>query len=840
MTVRTIDEIFRDFVTDGVPASGPFNPHKPDIRDTLKALTEGSENFPDNRVIRLNNADEGTANNIVVTASVAIPAAAYQVLYILNVTQENTGPVTVSGAINRDLVTNLSQPIAPGYLIPGMALLCIDTGTELRLLSYGDAEAILAAAEEAADRAEDAAAAAEAAAGGLLSNFASRSEVVITNIPALVSYLRTAGYYAPGDGGGALYKRALTEPTHAGKIQSADGAWWEYVIEGSIVAAQFGVGIGSNDHAAATTALFDFANGREVVFQPGTYNYSSPYTAPVGSRAFFPGAPGNSVVYSANRISGLTRRYNYRREGTKGTSWQEAKPRLGSISEAADVYFLDSFQKQWSVSPTYWQWSDYESGVHKEWNQNSDVSPNGWPQASFVGSAVSMPGNKDFPAGMHMLGFTMGNGGSVWGWNSIVGNNTDVQVAGGSPRFLCGGEIDMQPSQGSDLTSSQGAGLLVNSFWTHVPFAAIAIAGDAGGAWKQGVWVTGIQSNGAILATAPGLSCLSGIDLSEASFSGAAIAIRNDDPILFKTSGGTNGSFIEGDGAGNLHVRLAQPNTSMKVHASNDDDNVEVFSVETMSSTFQGPVLRTANGAAPNTAAAAIWTRANNTTNRSINAGGTINASGADYAEYEYKSDDCATIEKGQIVGFTNDGHLTDKFSEAISFAVKSTRPNLVGGDTWMEHLGERPVEPKFRKTVVWNGGTKPVYTRVRPHDETDKLMEKWQANYDKYLTEEAAELQTFLDGEYAEWQKANAEYELRLEAARSKVDRIAYCGKVPVNIFGASVGQHVIPSEGEGDTISVVLVNDDSITFEQYKLSIGRVRRILPDGRAEIVVKPI
>lgn len=159
MTVRTIDEIFRDFVIDGVPASGPFHPYKPDLRDTLKALLEGISTFPDNRVIRLNNANEGTANNIVVTASVAIPAAAYQVLYILNVTQENTGPVTVSGAINRDLVTNTSRPIEPGYLKPGMALLSIDTGTQLRLLSYGDAEAILAAAEAAAERAEDAAAA---------------------------------------------------------------------------------------------------------------------------------------------------------------------------------------------------------------------------------------------------------------------------------------------------------------------------------------------------------------------------------------------------------------------------------------------------------------------------------------------------------------------------------------------------------------------------------------------------------------------------------------------------------------------------------------------------------
>ena len=78
-------------------------------------------------------------------------------LYILNVTQENTGPVTVSGAINRALVTNTNRPIETGYLKPGMALLCIDTGTELRLLSYGDAEAILAAAEGAANRAETAA-----------------------------------------------------------------------------------------------------------------------------------------------------------------------------------------------------------------------------------------------------------------------------------------------------------------------------------------------------------------------------------------------------------------------------------------------------------------------------------------------------------------------------------------------------------------------------------------------------------------------------------------------------------------------------------------------------------
>lgn len=273
MTVRTIDEIFRDFVTDGVPASGPFNPHKPDIRDTLKALTEGSDNFPDNRVIRLNNADEGTANNIVVTASVAIPAAAYQVLYILNVTQENTGPVTVSGAINRALVTNINQPVPAGYLTPGMALLCIDTGTVLRLLSYGDAEAIQAAAEAAADRAEDAAAAAEAAVGGQLSNFDSRASVAAANILPLVSYVRTAGYSIAGDGGAALYKRASSEPTHAGKVQSADGAWWE-LSDQTLNVKMFGAkGDGTTDDWQAITNAIEYCR--------------QTYTPP-SSRPFYP------------------------------------------------------------------------------------------------------------------------------------------------------------------------------------------------------------------------------------------------------------------------------------------------------------------------------------------------------------------------------------------------------------------------------------------------------------------------------------------------------------------------------------------------------------------------
>ena len=68
---------------------------------------------------------------------------------------------------------------------------------------------------------------------------------------------------------------------------------------------------------------------------------------------------------------------------------------------------------------------------------------------------------------------------------------------------------------------------------------------------------------------------------------------------------------------------------------------------------------------------------------RSISAGGTINASGADYAEYMKKADSCGTIAKGDVCGVDSTGKLTDVFNNSISFVIKSTDPSYVGGDTW-------------------------------------------------------------------------------------------------------------------------------------------------------------
>jgi len=102
-----------------------------------------------------------------------------------------------------------------------------------------------------------------------------------------------------------------------------------------------------------------------------------------------------------------------------------------------------------------------------------------------------------------------------------------------------------------------------------------------------------------------------------------------------------------------------------------------------------------------NTAACAIKVTRNGSNSRSINASGTINASGADYAEYMKKSDGCGTINKGDVCGVDVTGKLTDVFSDSKSFVIKSTNPSYVGADNWGSkdlELSEEELEAERQK----------------------------------------------------------------------------------------------------------------------------------------------
>jgi hypothetical protein len=167
-----------------------------------------------------------------------------------------------------------------------------------------------------------------------------------------------------------------------------------------------------------------------------------------------------------------------------------------------------------------------------------------------------------------------------------------------------------------------------------------------------------------------------------------------------------------------------------------------------------------------NTAVAALWVGRASANGRGLNAGGTINANGSDYAEYMTKAGDF-TVSKGDVVGINADGRLTNVFADAVSFVVKSTDPSYVGGDKW----------------------------------------------------------------------GADVEDSDELEARRQTVDRIAFCGQVPVNVTGAIAGQYIIPVDNNGSIKGEAVSNP---TFDQYKIAIGKVIAIENDGRAKIIVKVI
>ena len=177
---------------------------------------------------------------------------------------------------------------------------------------------------------------------------------------------------------------------------------------------------------------------------------------------------------------------------------------------------------------------------------------------------------------------------------------------------------------------------------------------------------------------------------------------------------------------------------------------------------------------------------------RSISAAGTLNASGADYAEYMTKTSDF-TIKKGDVIGVNAQGLLTNVFRESVTFIVKSTDPCMVGGDTW---------------------GTEEALGLTKPKEVKE--------------SEEG----------YAEYQTTLTQFNAKLEEARARVDRIAFAGQVPVNVLGATPGQYIIPMANDDGSISGQAVS--SPTMDQYMAAVGKVIKVLPDGRAQIIVKVV
>lgn len=260
---------------------------------------------------------------------------------------------------------------------------------------------------------------------------------------------------------------------------------------------------------------------------------------------------------------------------------------------------------------------------------------------------------------------------------------------------------------------------------------------------------------------------------------------------------------------------------------------------------------------------AAVLLGRNTGNGRSANATGTINASGADYAEYMLKAAGCGIIAKGDVCGVDRDGKLTKSWADAVSFVVKSTDPSLVGGDTWAAQLPPKPELPGGEPIPPVQPGAAPV-APIEPGPEPTEegpvyvawlqarfafavaereyalALAEWQDATDAYPAARAA-----YEADHAAWADAKAAYardlpawEAQLEAARVCVDRIAFCGQVPCNVSGDfAVGDYIIPVQDGGGIKAVAVKDGDSLTDRQYRRRIGKVWAIR-DGRPWIDVQ--
>lgn len=432
-------------------------------------------------------------------------------------------------------------------------------------------------------------------------------------------------------------------------------------------------------------------------------------------------------------------------------------------------------------------------------------------------------GNGLFPAGtVAAPGIRFSNDQDTGVWSP--GNNLISLVTGGLEKLRVGG----------------GEAVLYDSYYITMGSTARAPVGLIGRVAGANSWLVG------------GDSLVNGVGALD---EGLSLYTYGGAPIRLYTS---NGEAMRLDSSRNLLVGVNSGNThTIQKGSSQGDGQLNVYASALF---FAG------SGAFGSGAATAISVCTNTTTGRSINAGGTINASGADYAEYMLKATNCGLIAKADVCGVDADGNLTKSWAAAISFVVKSTDPAYVGGDAWAADLGEKPTEPgpaplepsaPAMPEAFAAAPVLPDRAEGESDAEFDARMESFGAATIAHAENvialaryhEAAAAYPGLvaayqvalakhDAAVAQYESELPAWEAELEALRTRVDRIAFSGQVPCNVTGDfAVGDYIVAAPNGGG-IKAIAVPEADMTLPLYMKRIGKVWAVTDDGRAWIDVQ--
>jgi hypothetical protein len=280
MTLLAAD-IYRDYQTAGVPASGVNQPHKREIREwgtwlesllggggpglgyATRALLNADLAHAENTLaivyadpVAANNGTYkktgasgsgawsrvadlpgdvlvltvtgGTGNAIIATAP-ETPTVPGGKLYLMTPTANNTAAATiaVNGAAAVAIKNAFNAPLASGSLVTGSQVLMAWQTDHYQLLisAVVDGTAILAdtiTARDAAAASAAAAAANAAALGNQAYTFDSYAQAQAANVAVGIKSLRLMGYYAAGDAPTAQYFRVAAQPSTLNRVRSTD------------------------------------------------------------------------------------------------------------------------------------------------------------------------------------------------------------------------------------------------------------------------------------------------------------------------------------------------------------------------------------------------------------------------------------------------------------------------------------------------------------------------------------------------------------------------------------------------------------------------------------------
>lgn len=478
-------------------------------------------------------------------------------------------------------------------------------------------------------------------------------------------------------------------------------------------------------------------------------------------------------------------------------------------------------------------------------------------------------GNEATPTAIQNGAFLMS-----WGFRGFDGNT----LGSSSGAFQCKATEDFAP--GAHGTKFQFEvtpnGSTVRSKIMEITDSGVGVGVDVEPTWNDNYRVLEIGSKGSAVRSHKsqaelalhsnayfdsvgykyGLAGTAGLiqmDINSDTFFKSAPSGSAGAAVTFKTN-----MVIKQDGDILVGTESAQSSHVLQRTVSSDVGN----KVLTIGNGTAASVFYAVSSGGANTANASLRINKDGTTGRSINAAGTVNASGADYAEYMRKSPSCGQVAKGDVIGINASGELTDRFSEAVSFAIKSTDPSYVGGDVWgsEEALGiSEPIQPVLesddlvtaRESAESQAMSELNATREsisRKELDDDATAEELKVASDTYNQAIADALSTFnnaMDARAAQHSSAMAQYDLdlanyreALESERKHWDRVAFSGRVPVNCSGAVAGDYLVPADDGIGGITVQALKSPS--FEQYMLAVGKVVDVEDDGRPLVIVKVV